>query len=197
MSSRKNTKCSETSDAEDISSTFATDASTCATQASSADATSVESDMFGKYKSKPSIFAKTNARENQTDEAQDVMPEEKPEMPPPDTESHVGHVFKEKGFLFKFANEWIGIGEGTAIILEDEEKLRFVFLRTGLNTSALNFWINFDTKALAAGKSVKFLAPDIKDGEAPVAVYAIKFEDDLQSSALAEMLLRYNGPAEC
>lgn len=197
MSSRKNTKGSEASDAEDISSTLATDASTCATHASSADTTSVESDMFGKYKSKPSIFAKTNARDDKEEEAQDTAPEEKPEMPLPEAESHLDHIFKEKGLLFKFTNEWIGIGEGTAIVLEEEEKLRFVFLRTGLNTSALNFWINFDTKAQAAGKSVKFLAPDIKDGEAPVAVYAIKFEDDLQSGVLAEMLLRHNGPAEC
>lgn len=192
MSSRKNTKGSEASDAEDISSTLATDASTCATQASSADTTSVESDMFGKYKSKPSIFAKANARDNQAEEAQDTAPEGKPEMPPPDAESHVDYIFREKGLLFKFANEWVGIGEGTAIVLEEEEKLRFVFLRTGLNTSALNFWVNFDTKAQASGKSVKFLAPDIKDGEAPVAVYAIKFDDDLQSSALAEMLLRHS-----
>lgn len=149
--------------------------------------------MFGKYKSKPSIFTKTDTRDEQTEESRLPKPEAKLETPQPSVEDQLDHIFKEKGVLYKFVNEWICIGEGTAIVLEEEEKLRFVFLRTGLNTFALNFWVDFDTKAQATGKSVRFFSPEIRGGKASMAVYAIKFGDDLQSSALAEMLGKSHG----
>lgn len=179
------TKRSVDEDADEISNSVATDISTCATQASN-ESLSTESDVFNKYKSNASIFTNLEVKSEKAEESQFLTTPVKTDAPSPAEESKEC-LFKEKAFLYKFTTEWVGLGEGTVVVLEDEQR-RLVFSRVGLNTSALNFWINFDLKAEATGKVVRFLSPELKDDKVTFVLYAVRLRDENSANVLLDLI---------
>lgn len=166
-----------------------TDISTCATQASSIETASTENDVFGKYKSKSSIFTSLETKNEKTEESQFLTSEKRTEDPPQEEEEQK-HLYLERGTLYRFDNEWVCLGDGTVVVLDDEgeKRRRLVFSRQGVNITALNFWINIDLKAQHTGKVAKFFVPESKDGGVTFVFHALRFKEPDQAKRLFELI---------
>lgn len=90
--------------------------------------------------------------------------------------------------LYKFDKEWINLGEGTIMILEEDSKIRFVFARSGVNITAFDFWINFDIQPQVSGKAVRFFAPVPSESNLKLALHALKLVDEDHANLLFDTL---------
>ena len=185
MSSERERKSQEDGDADE---TATTDISTCATQASNDTVNTENEDVFSRYKAKPSIFVEMDAKERRDEESQFLRPQNTSEERPPAEEEHE-YLFKKRGVLYKFVEQqWESLGEGVAVVLEDEGRRRAVFSRLGVNIAALNFWVDFDLKPQATGRVIRFLAPEAKGGKAVLSLFAIRLRDACDAEALSVLL---------